>query len=91
VRITLTIDDRVLSEARRHADEQSQSLGSYIEDALLSYLASGKTRRPLKRVMLPTAGGGSINPEVDINSNASMFSFLDREDVTAWSSSTSPS
>jgi len=75
MRTTVSIADPILTQAKDLARDRGQSLGQVIEQALRRELMA--TPAPVKRIELPTAGGGGVMPGVDLTSNRSMYEAME--------------
>lgn len=80
MRTTVSIDDRLLAEARRHARLSGRTLGQLVEAALRRELsrAEGPTERPPVPVF---RGGCGPLPGVDFSSNRALAELLDDGEV----------
>ncbi len=77
MRTTIRIDELLLKRAKQLAADSGESLTSIIEDSLRERLArssSLKTREPVEVI---TFGGGSLQPGVDLDNNASLLDLMD--------------
>lgn len=74
MRTTLSIDDALLTAAKRRARERGQTLGQVVDDALRRELAAPATARPPP---LPTFRGGGLRPGIDATSNRALLEALD--------------
>ena len=75
----MNLDERLLAEAKRRAAEEGTTLGGFIEDALREVIARRQQPRD-EPVRLPTVGGGTIAPGLDLNDNAAVLDFMEREE-----------
>jgi hypothetical protein len=77
-RTTIRLDDQLLAEAQTLAARTGRTLTSVIEDALRQTLAQerkmGKERRPFR---MPTSGGGSLRPGVDLDDSAGLLDIME--------------
>jgi hypothetical protein len=74
-RTTVRLEEHLLEQAKREAHRRGETLTAMIEKGLRRELAGGKTPPP--RINLPIGHGGEVAPGLDLNSNASIQSFLD--------------
>ena len=78
MRTTLDLDDQVLGQAKRVAQEKGMTLTSFIEDALRERLArrtdSGKRSKPFK---LHTFKGHGLQPGVDLDNSEQLRDIMD--------------
>ncbi|MGI8727878.1 MAG: type II toxin-antitoxin system VapB family antitoxin [Solirubrobacterales bacterium] len=75
MRTTVSIDDNLLTLARRRAQQRHQTLGEVVEDALRRELTSEGERPPVE-IPVVTIGGG-VRPGVDVSSNRALRETLD--------------
>lgn len=75
MRTTVTIDDNLLTAARRVGQERGQSLGRVIEDSLRRTLAEADGGEPVSIPVFP--GGGGTTPGVNLRSNRALHEYLD--------------
>jgi hypothetical protein len=83
MRTTLTIDDRLLGEAKAVAARTHRTIGSVFEDALRQMLA--RTDDPRSRggaVSLPTDGGSGLQPGVDLENKEQIADLLGDEELS---------
>ena len=83
MRTTIKIDDALLKEAKLAAAASGRSLTDLVEEALRERLARRESQKTRKRVSLPTFGGGSLRPGVDLNDSAALLERMERDDATA--------
>lgn len=76
MRTTISIDDRLLEEAKHRASQSRQTLGQFVEDAVLRRLAEHDGRPPAREIPVFSRGKG-LRPGVDANSNAALLDLLD--------------
>lgn len=72
MRTTLSIDDRLLAEAKARAHAAGITLGSYVEDALRRDLAARRSARGPVPLTVSSATGGP-RPGVDLTSNRGLY------------------
>lgn len=75
MRTTVSLDDHLLTAAKRRARDRGQTLGQVVEDALRRELADSPgepaTELPVLR------GGDGLRPGVDVTSNRAMRELVD--------------
>jgi hypothetical protein len=78
MRTTVSIDDPLLENAKRHATERGVTLGGLIEDALRTYLANAdrEADRPFR---LHTVGGRLVNRNLDLDRISTLIAADDEE------------
>ena len=79
MRTTVRLDDRLLTEARRHAAQSGRTLTSLIDEGLRDVLARRAAPSPPGPVVLPTGGSGGLQPGVNIDRNAELLDLIDTE------------
>jgi hypothetical protein len=67
MRTTARLDDVLLREAKRAANETGRTLTQVIEDALRESLARRKGPKAIQKVVLPTFKGDGLMPGVDLD------------------------
>lgn len=72
MRTTLSIDDRLLAEAKARAHEAGITLGAFVEEALRRDLASPRTAHGAVRLTVSSASGGA-RPGVDLSTNRGLY------------------
>lgn len=72
MRTTLSIDDQLLAEAKRRAQESGITLGAFVEDALRSAFATPRRRHGRVHLTTSTATGGP-RAGVDLTSNRGLY------------------
>lgn len=76
MRTTVSIDDELMTAARRRAQSSGQTLGEVIEAALRRDLA--EPRRDVAAPPIPVfRGGDGPRPGVDLTSNRALYELLD--------------
>jgi hypothetical protein len=78
VRTTVTIDDRLLKQAKLAATRSGRTLSELVEDGLrLLMQHSGPRQR--SQVSLPTFGGSGVRPGVDLEDKDALAALLGDE------------
>lgn len=77
MRTTVTIDDQLLSKAKRLAAESGRTLGEVVEDALRIVLSMRPSGRPRQPVELPTFKGTGLRPGVDLDNSAALLDHME--------------
>ncbi len=77
MRTTITIDDHLLTEAKRRAAVRGQTLGELVEDHLREGFARSAPRRRAAARIPVYRGKGGLMPGVDITSNASLLEAME--------------
>lgn len=80
MRTTIRIDDDLLAEAKRVAEERGTTLTQVIGDALREALARRHRAPSRKRVRLPTFPGSGLMPGVDLDDSASLLELMEAPD-----------
>lgn len=76
MRTTVSIDDELLTAARRRAHERGETLGQVVEAALRRELAGAAGADPLAPIPVFTGGTGP-RPGIDLDSNRAVLEVLD--------------
>jgi Bacterial antitoxin of type II TA system, VapB len=77
MRTTVTIDDRLYTEAKVRAAAAGGSVGSVIEEALRAYLSRADQAAQAELEALPTVDTGGTRPGVNLDDMSSVFELLD--------------
>ena len=79
MRTTVRLNDRLLSEAKKYADETGRTLTALLEDALRETLARRDKPGPRRWIKLKTVGGGGVQPGVDLDDSAALLDLMDHD------------
>ncbi|MDP3714237.1 MAG: antitoxin [Mycobacteriales bacterium] len=79
MRTTVSIDDRLLTQAKVAAAGSGRTLSDLVEDGLRLLLAQGG-RHPSAPVVLPVFGGSGLLPGVDLEDKDGLAARLDESD-----------
>lgn len=77
MRTTISIDDRLLAEAKQAAARSGRTLNAVVEDALREALARQRRERRQPRVPLPTFAGGRLRPGVDLDDSSGLLDLME--------------
>jgi hypothetical protein len=77
VRTTVRLDDRLLAQAKRLAQDTGRTLTAVIEDALRETLARRRSEPRKAPVRLPTFKGGGLLPGVDLDDSRGLLDIMD--------------
>jgi hypothetical protein len=77
MRTTVRLDDALLREAKRAANESGRTLTQLIEDALRESLARRKGPKAIQQVVLPTFKGDGLMPGVNLDDSAGLLDLMD--------------
>jgi hypothetical protein len=69
----VTIDDRLLAEAKARAARSGRTLNAVVEDALRTAFARGSAEGVGTTIALPTFAGGHLLPGVDLDDGAALL------------------
>ena len=75
MRTTVTIDDRLLKQAKLAATRSGRSLSDLVDDGLRLVLARPQSVATV--IDLPTFGGSGLRPGVDLADKAALLDVLD--------------
>lgn len=78
MRTTISINDHLLSEAKKFATETKQSLTSLIEEALRELLARRHRKKKVVPLKLTTYKGYGLQPGIELDDSASLLELMDR-------------
>jgi hypothetical protein len=78
MRTTISIDDRLLVEAKTRAAKSGRTLNQVVEDALREAFA--RREGVGRRVDLPVFRGGRVMPGVDLDDGAALLDLMDGPD-----------
>jgi hypothetical protein len=76
VRTTVSIDDRLLRQAKLAAARSGRTLSDLVDDGLRLLLAQ-RPERGQARVELPVFGGSGLRPGVDVEDKEGLAALLD--------------
>lgn len=77
MRTTLSIDDHLLTEAKKRAAAMHRTLSETIDDALRFAFASRSPARQDKAKPLPASGSGGLQPGVDLDDTSALMDRMD--------------
>ncbi len=75
MRTTVTIDDRLLKQAKLAATRSGRTVSDLIDDGLRLLLS--QTKAPESAVTLPVFGGSGLRPGVDLEDKEGLAALLD--------------
>jgi hypothetical protein len=78
MRITLPLDDALLTQAKKVAAEQHSTLAAIIENALRQTFAHQQRAKKRGKVRFTTSGKGGIRPGVDLDNSAALLDRMER-------------
>ena len=76
MRTTVTIDDRLLKQAKLAATKAGRTLSDLVEDGLRTVL-SDRPAKHAERIALPTYGGSGLRPGIDLEDKDGLAAALD--------------
>jgi hypothetical protein len=82
VRTTVTIDDRLLQQAKLAAAQSGRTLSDLVDDGLRLLLAQRPTRAG-RSVTLPVFGGSGLLPGVDLEDKDGLAALLEEAEPRA--------
>lgn len=80
MRTTVTIDDRLLVQAKRAAASSGRTLSDLVDDGLRLLLAPAE-RRGARPVTLPVFGGSGLRPGVDLEDKEGLAALLEEPET----------
>ncbi|MEI8120858.1 MAG: CopG family transcriptional regulator [bacterium] len=79
MRTTVSLDNQLLTLAKREALTRHQSLASLVEDALRQMLTGAVTEsRTRTHVNLPESGEGGLQPGIDLDNSADLLFAMEK-------------
>ena len=82
MRTTITIDERLLAQAKEVAARSGRTLNAVVEDALRVALARQRSGPHREAVSLPTFAGSALRPGVDLDNSADLLDLMDEAEET---------
>ena len=76
MKITIRIDDQLLSEVKKLADQRGQTMTAVIEEALRRMLAEPPQVSAQLPVELITVSGNGLQPGVDLDDSADLLELM---------------
>ena len=76
MKITIRIDDQLLSEVKKLADQRGQTMTAVIEEALRRMLAEQQQVSAEPPVELITVSGHGLQPGVDLDDSADLLDLM---------------
>lgn len=76
MRTTISIDDRLLAEAKEIAARSGRTLNAVVADALRASIARQRGAHP-PRVALPTFPGGGLRAGVDLDDGSGLLDLME--------------
>jgi len=73
MRTTININDALLRSAKVQAAKTNRTLTAVIEDALRLALVQKPEQAPSRKIKVPAAGAGGLQPGVDLDDMSSVF------------------
>jgi hypothetical protein len=80
MRTTVRLDDDLLRQAKRAAQEAGQTLTALLEESLRERLARRPKGKRRRRVKLVTFKGSGLQPGVDLDDSAALLDLMDEVD-----------
>ncbi len=77
MRTTITIDDRLLAEAKAIAVRSGRTLNAVVEDALRASIARQRREHPHSEATLPTFAGEGLRPGVNLDDGAGLMDLME--------------
>ena len=78
MRTTIRLDDQLLAEIKRVAQESGQTMTAIIEEALRHRLAQRKQIRNQPKTKLITVSGNGLQPGVDLDDSATLLDLMEK-------------
>lgn len=83
MRTTIRLDDQLLTEIKRVANQRGQTMTAVIEDALRQMLAQRKQITAEPPIELFTVSGNGLQPGVDLDDSAALLDLMEQYDDPA--------
>lgn len=83
MRTTIRLDDHLISEVKKLANERGQTMTAVIEEALRQMLAQRKLVNSKPPIKLITVSGNGLQPGVDLDDSAALLELMERFDDSA--------
>ena len=77
MRTTLDLNDQLMTQAKRTAQENGMTLTAFVEDALRERLARRGPTAPPATFRLRTFKGNGLQPGVDLDNSAGLRDLMD--------------
>lgn len=77
MRTTIRLDEHLLSDVKKHALDNGQTLTAVIEEALREKLVRQRAEPRARRLRLPTFKGTGLHPGVDLDDAASLLNVME--------------
>jgi hypothetical protein len=84
MRTTIRLDDQLLREVKKLANEKGQSMTAVIEESLRLMLARREQMTVEPPVKLITVSGNGLQAGVDLNDSAAMLNLMGELDKSAY-------
>jgi hypothetical protein len=78
MRTTIRLDDQLLAEVEKLANQRGQTITAVIEDALRQMLAQQKQITAAPPIELFTVSGNGLQPGVDLDDSAALLDLMER-------------
>lgn len=83
MRTTIRLDDQLLSEVKKVANQRGQTMTAVIEEALRQMLAQRKQVTTQPPIKLITVSGNGLQPGVDLDDSAALLELMEQFDDSA--------
>lgn len=80
-RTTVRLEDRLLEQAKRVAEQRGETLTALIDEGLRIVVANSQKPRRRRHVKIPVSTrGGGLLPGIDLNNSAALLDLMDEPD-----------
>ena len=80
-RTTVRLNDGLLEQAKRVAEQRGETLTALIEEGLRIVVAQAQKPQRRRRVKIPVSTcGGGLRPGIDLNNSAALLDLMERRD-----------
>lgn len=82
MRMTVRLDDQLLTDAKQQAARTGRTLTALLEDAVRFYLALESRPKDRRSRRLTTYGKGGLQPGVDLDNSADLMDLMEGPGTT---------
>jgi len=75
---TIQLDDAILAQATKLAQEKGYDLSHFIEESLRDKIAPAPVATPQPFIRLTTVAGDGVHPGVDLDNSAALLALMEQ-------------